>query len=304
MAAPTFGIIAEFFLQLLEDTHLTHLSKKHNIAAYFRYVDDILLIYDTHHTDINNIQNDFNKIHPNIKFTAETESDNRINFLDITIHRTPTNWMISIHRKPTFTDTIIPYTSNHPAQHKYAAIRFLYNRLDTYHLKDDEYKEEEDTIHDILSNNGFPVHTHKPPTLRRPTTTLVEETNTTTHKWASFTYNGKETTFITNLFKKTGLKFAWRTTNTIQKLLMPQHQPSWQIHTLWSIQVNMTRFQQSVCRKNWTQLRNEVQREQICIQNQQPHVQLCKTYLRTIAFIWAHPRHNANPTITKQREPP
>jgi hypothetical protein len=62
-------------------------------------------------------------------------------------------------------------------------------------LKDDEYKEEEDTIHDILSNNGFPVHI------------------------------GKETTFITNLFKKTDLKVAWRTTNTIQELLMPQHQP-------------------------------------------------------------------------------
>jgi len=28
MGAPTSGIIAEFFLQHLEDTHLTHLSKK------------------------------------------------------------------------------------------------------------------------------------------------------------------------------------------------------------------------------------------------------------------------------------
>ena len=84
-----------------------------------------MLIYDTHNTDIKNIQNDFNNIHPNMKFTAETEPDNRINFLDITIYRTPTNWVISIHRKPTFTDTIIPYTSNHPAQHKYGAIRFL-----------------------------------------------------------------------------------------------------------------------------------------------------------------------------------
>jgi hypothetical protein len=71
MGAPTSGIIAEFFLQHLEDTHLTHLSKKHNIAAYFCYVDDILLIYDSHHTD----SNDLNKIHPNMKFTAETESD-------------------------------------------------------------------------------------------------------------------------------------------------------------------------------------------------------------------------------------
>jgi hypothetical protein len=107
-----------------------------------------------------------------MNFTAETESDNRLNFLDITLHRTPHNWVISIHRKPTFTDTIIPYTSNHPAQHKYAAIRFLHTRLNTYHLQDEEYKEEEDTIHDILSNNGFPTLIHKPPAPTCHTSTL------------------------------------------------------------------------------------------------------------------------------------
>jgi len=155
---------------------------------------------------------------------------------------------------------IILYTSNHPAQHKYAATRFLYNRLHTYHLKDDECKEEEDTIQDILSNNGFPVHTHKPPTLRRPTTTLSKETNTTTHNWASFTYIGKEAAFITNLFKKTDLKISWRTTNTIQKLLMPQHRPP-----IRSIQVNMPRMQQSVCGSNRTQFHSEVQRTRIRI---------------------------------------
>jgi len=100
---------------------------------------------------------------------------------------------------------------------------FVYNRLHTYHLKDDEYKEEEDTILNILSNNGFPAHTHKPPTLRHPTTTLNKETHTPTHKWATFTYIGKEASFITNLFKKTDLKISWRTTNTIQNLLMPKH---------------------------------------------------------------------------------
>jgi hypothetical protein len=46
------------------------------------------------------------------------------------------NWEISIYRKPTFTDSIIPYTSNHPSQHKYAAVRFLYNRLNSYGLHD------------------------------------------------------------------------------------------------------------------------------------------------------------------------
>jgi len=36
----------------------------------------------------------------------------------------------------------------------------------------------------------------------------------------SITYIGKETTFITNLFKKTYLKIALKTNNTIQRLLM------------------------------------------------------------------------------------
>ena len=80
MGAPSSGLIAEFFLQNVEDTHLTQLFGKHNIAAYFRYVGDILIIYDSRHTDIKNIQDDFNMLHPNMKFTAEPESDNQINF--------------------------------------------------------------------------------------------------------------------------------------------------------------------------------------------------------------------------------
>ena len=224
MGAPTSGIIAEHFLQHLEEIHLTHLVNKHKITAYFRYVDDILLIYDPQHTNIQDIQNDFNMIHPNIKFTSETETNNKINYLDITIHRTPTNWVTSIYRKPTFSDTIIPYSSNHPAQHKYAAIRYLYHRLDTYHLKGSEYKKETDTIHNILTNNGFPTNTHKPPNKKHTITTLSKETSNTTRKWIPFTYIGKETTFITNIFKKTNLNISLRTNHTIQQLLMPKPQ--------------------------------------------------------------------------------
>jgi len=140
MGAPTSGIIAEFFLQNLEDAHLTHLSNKHKVVSYFRSVDDILIIYDANYTDIDNIQKDFNTLHPNMKLTAETETNNKLNFLDVTIHRTPSKWKISIYGKPSFTDTIIPYSSNHLAQHKYAVIRFLHSRLNTYHLHKEEYK--------------------------------------------------------------------------------------------------------------------------------------------------------------------
>jgi hypothetical protein len=139
MGVPTSGILAEIFLQHLEKHHILNVSDKHKIIKYFTYVDDILIIYDTNHSDMQNVLKDFNTIHPKLKFTAECEENNQINFLDIILNRTHTNWRIAIYRKPTFTDTIIPYTSNHPTQHKQAAIRFLYNRLNTYNLQKEDY---------------------------------------------------------------------------------------------------------------------------------------------------------------------
>ena len=71
-------------------------------------------IYDSSQTNIQSILVDFNSIHPNLTFTKEMEHENTLNFLDITIHKTPPNINFSIYRKPTFPDTLITYTSNHP----------------------------------------------------------------------------------------------------------------------------------------------------------------------------------------------
>jgi len=142
MGAPSSGLIAEFFLQHIEHQHTARLSQKHKIINYFRYVDDILIIFHPNHSEIQSILADFNTLHPNLQFTAEMEENKTINQLDITIHRTPSNWKVAIYRKPTFTDTIIPYTSNHPPQHKHAAIKFLHNRLQTYDLEPDEFIQE------------------------------------------------------------------------------------------------------------------------------------------------------------------
>jgi hypothetical protein len=50
MGAPSSGLIAEILLQHTEHTQLTRLTQKHKIINYCRYVDDILIIYDTNHT--------------------------------------------------------------------------------------------------------------------------------------------------------------------------------------------------------------------------------------------------------------
>jgi hypothetical protein len=133
--------------------------------------DDILLIFDSNITNIQAILTDFNALHPNLIFTAELEHNNTINFLDTTTHKAQDNVRISIFRKLTFTDTIIPNTSNHPPQHKYAAVGFLYNRPNTYQLHEEEYIREENIIHNILHNNSFPIGTSKNTASRQKHTT-------------------------------------------------------------------------------------------------------------------------------------
>jgi len=125
-------------------------------------VDDILLIFDSNRTSIQRILDDFNAVHPKLQFTAEAERDHTLNYLDISIHRTPTNVKTTTYRKPTFKDIIIPHTFNHPTHHKYAAVRFLFNRLDSYNLQE-EHQHELNIIHNILHNNAFPIKPHKLP---------------------------------------------------------------------------------------------------------------------------------------------
>jgi len=168
------------------------------------------------------ILHDFNALHPKLQFTAEAERDHTLNYLDISIHRTPTNVKTAIYRKPTFTDTLISYTSNYPTHQKYAAVRFLFNRLDSYNLQQQEYQQELNIIHNILHNNAFPIKPHKPPTHNpvRPTAP-----RTTKQKWISFIYAGKENSYITNLFRRTELKIPFCATSTIGNLLSHKNLP-------------------------------------------------------------------------------
>jgi len=107
--------------------------------------------------------------------------------------------------------------SNHPTQHKYSAIRFLYGRLNSYHLDKEEYQQEENIIQNILHNNSFPLTFHKRYT---PKQQLPHQPQENKHKWTTFMYFGKETMYITNLFKHSNLQIALHTNNTLQHHLI------------------------------------------------------------------------------------
>ena len=114
MGAPTSSILSEFFLQHLENSQIYDILLNYNIVGYFRYVDDLLIIYNEWKTDIEELLCRFNDITPKLNFTIEKETGGNINFLDLTIHRDIDSFSIDIYRKPTYIDTIIPSTPATP----------------------------------------------------------------------------------------------------------------------------------------------------------------------------------------------
>jgi hypothetical protein len=70
MGATSSSMLLEIFLQHTENTHIAYLTQKHKITNSFQYVDDILLIFYSNHTDIQAILTDLISIHPNLSFKA------------------------------------------------------------------------------------------------------------------------------------------------------------------------------------------------------------------------------------------
>jgi len=91
MGSPISGTIAEVFLQHLEHIHIRPLLQDKRILLYTRYVDDILIIYDTETTSHDFLTQHTNTMHSNLQFTPKLESSGHINFLDLTIVRRNTH---------------------------------------------------------------------------------------------------------------------------------------------------------------------------------------------------------------------
>ena len=108
--------MAEIFLQNLEDMHIKQLLGAKNILFYTRYVDDILIIYDTKITHPDLINTHKNQIHTNIKLNPTHKNNGCISFLDLLIIRMSSNLEIDTFHKPTTTDTTINFFSNHPTE--------------------------------------------------------------------------------------------------------------------------------------------------------------------------------------------
>jgi hypothetical protein len=222
MGSPLSSTASEIVLQHIEQLLIKHWLETQEILYYKRYVDDILIIYDSAKLNPDQVTDSFNHYNPDLHFTSTHETNNCINYLDLTITRAAHSLQLGIYRKPTNTDTTINYNSTHPIQHKLAAYRYYISRMVTLPISHTEKEKEWNIIQSIAQSNSIPPDTlHK---LLRQIQQKSHKTSTQTinpKAWVTFTFNSPIIYKITNLFRNTDLKIAYRPTNTINKFLKP-----------------------------------------------------------------------------------
>ena len=87
MGSPLSGLLADLYLHHFENTYMFSENNKfcNNIKFYARYVDDTFIIFNGTLRQIEKLKHYLNSLSKNIQFTLETEVDNKLNFLDLTV---------------------------------------------------------------------------------------------------------------------------------------------------------------------------------------------------------------------------
>ena len=153
MGSPLGPILANLFMGHHERRWLNDYSDI-GPSFYRRYVDDIFCIFQNQ-SDAEMFLNYINMMHPNIKFTMETEVSKCLSFLDVTI-KNMSGLSISVYRKKTFTGLLTNFFSYTTDSYKIGLIKNLLFRA--FHICDSWgiFHKEVERIYQILLKNSFP----------------------------------------------------------------------------------------------------------------------------------------------------
>lgn len=214
MGSPLSPLLAEVFMSNFEETILSSNQAKQQLKFWYRYVDDVLICFDGTSRQLNAFLELTNSWNPKIQFTLETETNNNINFLDLSIKRTPTKLEFNIYRKPTYSDITIPADSLHPWCHKAAAYHSLINRALKIPLSEDNLQTELKTIQKIAVNNGFDkkwiLRMVRKKKYQMLLSTVYKEHYNLVENYKSITYFGESSERIGKILKKQGINVAYK----------------------------------------------------------------------------------------------
>ena len=126
-------------------------------ACYFRYTDDILLIYPQD-LDLHSITDRLNNVEPSIKFTYELESNSTLPFLDLLHIRNINKLEFKVYCKPTCKNDHIHFYSHHNNNTKTGIIIGFYLRalrICSSKYFNDEFNHIENSFLNLLYPESF-----------------------------------------------------------------------------------------------------------------------------------------------------
>ncbi|XP_072025152.1 uncharacterized protein [Amphiura filiformis] len=147
MGSPVSPIVANLYMEWLEQEALVTAPLDIKPRLWKRYVDDVLEIVNKGSAEpLTEHLNQIDKT-GNIKFTFETEKTKQIPFLDTLIVKKPNGSIkLLVYRKATHTDQYLHFQSHHPLQHKLSVIRTLMDRKDKVVTEEKDRELEERSL--------------------------------------------------------------------------------------------------------------------------------------------------------------
>lgn len=155
MGSPLGPLFANVFMAHFENKNMDML-KQLGVKQWWRYVDDVFASIESKEKAAS-ILAFLNEQHPNIRFTIEHESNNRLPFLDTLVVRRANFYKTTIYRKKTFTGVYLNWTSRTARRYKIGLIRCLAERIWRIVSEDEERMAEIEKLKTILTRNEYPA---------------------------------------------------------------------------------------------------------------------------------------------------
>ncbi|XP_023228055.1 uncharacterized protein LOC111628492 isoform X3 [Centruroides sculpturatus] len=132
------------------------LSTLNGVKFFARYVNDILIVYDSAVTTNLQILEQANKINLNIKFTQEHELNSQLSYLDVIIKRFEDHLEYCTFEKPCNTRIVSNYKSYCPLNQKYNVYLMEITKIFSRTTNIDERETEIGDTHKKYILNGYP----------------------------------------------------------------------------------------------------------------------------------------------------
>ena len=148
--APPYACI---FMDQVETDFLQ--TQKFQPLVWFRYIDDIFFIWTHGEENLREFLEEFNKFHPNIKFTHEFSEEN-VTFLDLNVKLSNGSISTGLHIKPTDRHQYLHFSSAHPDHTKSSIIYSQALRVSRVCSFEEDYINHTKEMKSWLLKLGYP----------------------------------------------------------------------------------------------------------------------------------------------------